>query len=81
MQPWCPACRTPGSPDNPLTVDHTPAAWAAVEAGRRLTLKDFENGLLSVLCLRCNVAAGRARGSNVTHAGPSGPIESPQPSP
>jgi Resolvase, N terminal domain len=52
-----------------LTVDHTPAAWAAVQAGKRLTLRDFENGLLSVLCHRCNVEAGHARGSNVSHAG------------
>lgn len=62
LQPWCSTC---GSPDN-LTVDHTPAAWAKVQAGKRLTLRDFENGLLSVQCLRHNVALGHARGGSVT---------------
>jgi hypothetical protein len=49
---------------NPLAVDHTPAAWAKVQAGKRLALKDFGSGLLSVECLRCNVAKGVARGEN-----------------
>jgi hypothetical protein len=65
LQPWCSTCLTPGTHTNPLTVDHTPAAWAKVQAGKRLTLKDFGLGLLSVECLRCNVGKGAARGESV----------------
>lgn len=61
LQPWC-AC---GAIDH-LTVDHTPASWLKVEAGQRLTLNDFRNGLLIVRCQRCNNSAGAARGANVT---------------
>jgi 5-methylcytosine-specific restriction protein A len=65
LQPFCTDCLTPGSAANPLTLDHTPAAWAKVTAGKTLTLKDCANKLLVVRCLRCNVAAGAARGDNV----------------
>ncbi|BCO47229.1 hypothetical protein MINTM002_29030 [Mycobacterium intracellulare] len=66
LQPWCSTCQTPGSADNPLTVDHTPESWQRVQAGKRLTLHDFESGLLTVQCLRHNIALGAARGRNVT---------------
>jgi cytochrome c5 len=65
-QGFCSACHTTGSPENPLTLDHTPASWAKVAAGKTLTLKDCADGLLTVLCLRDNIAAGAARGNNVT---------------
>lgn len=64
-QPWCSTCLTPGTPKNPLTVDHSPEAWLKFVAGKTLTLKDFGSGLLSVECLKCNVAKGNARGDNV----------------
>jgi hypothetical protein len=65
QQPFCSTCFAPDTAENPLTVDHTPVAWAKVKAGNRLTLKDFGSGLLSVECSRCNVAKGNARGNNV----------------
>ena len=65
-QPWCSSCLTPGTPQNPLTVDHTPAAHTKVAAGKTLTMKDFRDGLLSVECILCNVAKGAARGNHVT---------------
>lgn len=54
-------CGTPGTRTNPPTLDHTPAAWALVESGKRLSSVHFDSGLLSVECLRCNVAKGKAR--------------------
>lgn len=66
LQPWCSDCLTHGGPKNPLTLDHTPQAWAKVNAGKRLTIKDVAAGLAVVRCLRCNIAAGAARGANVT---------------
>lgn len=66
MQPWCTDCLTTGEPGNPITLDHTAAAWVKVNAGKALTLKDVADGLLIVRCLRCNIAAGNARGQRVT---------------
>jgi 5-methylcytosine-specific restriction enzyme A len=66
LQAWCSSCHSPGTEANPLIVDHTPEAWALVQAGKRLALNHFRSGLLSVLCLRCNVAQGAARGDNAT---------------
>lgn len=68
LQPWCSTCHTPGTPANPLTVDHTPASWAKVRSGQRLTLRDFEAGLLRVECMRHNIANGYARGDRVSRA-------------
>lgn len=68
LQPFCSDCLTPGTPGNGLTLDHTPAAWDKVKAGKRLTLKDAERGLLVVRCQKCNNEAGPARGWNVRRA-------------
>jgi len=62
IQPWCSDC---GATER-LSVDHTPASWQKVAEGKALTLQDFADGLLSVRCLPCNIAAGHARGNNVT---------------
>ena len=62
LQPWCSDC---GSPDN-LTVDHSPQSWKKLDAGKRLSLNDFRNGLLTVRCIKCNIASGSARGPNVS---------------
>lgn len=67
LQPYCSTC---GS-NQRLSVDHSPAAWAKVERGGKLTLADFAAGLLSVECLPCNIAKGHARGSDVHRAGQS----------
>lgn len=61
LQPFCADC---GSTQN-LCVDHSPEAWAKVQSGKRLTLKDFRNGDLSVVCRKCNIARGAARGNSV----------------
>ena len=68
LQGFCSTCQTPGEPGNPLTLDHSAEAWRQVEAGKRLTMKDVANGLLSVQCMRCNIRLGNARGHNVTRA-------------
>lgn len=68
IQPWCLDCMEPGTPDKPLGVDHSPEAWERVKNGKALTLKDFENGLLAVVCNRCNIRRGNARGHSPTHA-------------
>lgn len=65
-QPWCSHCGHPGSQDNPLSTDHSPEAWRKVQAGKTLTLNDFRDGLLTVLCMNCNNLAGAARGEHVT---------------
>ena len=61
LQPWC-AC---GATEN-LTVDHSPKSWELIADGHRPTLAWFADGLLRVSCLRCNIAAGHARGAGVT---------------
>lgn len=66
LQPFCVDCMEPGTPDNPLGVDHSPAAWERVKDGKPLTLRDFENGLLAVVCNRCNIRRGNARGHSST---------------
>lgn len=48
-QPWCSGCRTPGTPDNPLTGDHI-IPW--VHGGRN------EASNVAVLCRACNSAKG-----------------------
>jgi deazaflavin-dependent oxidoreductase (nitroreductase family) len=45
LQPWCSTCFAPDTAENPLTVDHTPEAWAKIASGKRLALSDFETGL------------------------------------
>lgn len=62
MQPWCTDCGA----TQKLTVDHSKAAWDKAQSGQTLTLKDFGTGLLFVRCVKCNKAAGDARGANVT---------------
>jgi hypothetical protein len=66
LAPFCaePGC---GSTEN-LTLDHTPAAWAKVAAGKTLTMQDAYNGLLVVRCQACNNRAGPARGRWVTRS-------------
>jgi hypothetical protein len=63
QQPWCSTCFAPDTVENPLGLDHSPEAWAKIASGKRLTLRDFETGLLSVECMRHNVAKGDARGA------------------
>lgn len=66
IQPWCSDCLASGTPGNPITLDHTPASWHKVGTGKTLTLRDVRDGLLRVRCLRCNIAAGNARGQHVS---------------
>jgi 5-methylcytosine-specific restriction protein A len=61
LQPWCTTCGHTGDKTNPLTLDHTPAAWVKAPS---LTVKDIADGMLTVECLRCNIAKGPARGPN-----------------
>lgn len=63
LQPFCLDC---GSQDQ-LTLDHSVKAWEKVNSGKRLTIKDVGDGLLTIRCIRCNQKAGNARGNNVTH--------------
>lgn len=63
IQPWCSDCGTAGEPGNPLTLDHTPAAW---KIRRPLTLKDAAKGLVVVRCMECNNRQGAARGYRTT---------------
>jgi hypothetical protein len=70
QQPWCSTCHAPDTEGNPLTVDHTPEAWAKIAGGQRLSLADFTTGLLSVECHRCNVAKGNARGTRIRPSAP-----------
>jgi 5-methylcytosine-specific restriction endonuclease McrA len=51
-QPWCRVCRTPGTPDNPLTGDHV-QAWAHGGTSQRANVE--------VLCRRCNSRKGTRR--------------------
>lgn len=47
--PWCEQCRTPGTPDNPLTGDHrTP--WSKGGRNQRSNVR--------VLCRACNSSKG-----------------------
>lgn len=69
LQPWCSDC---GTRDD-LTTDHTPQAWARVEAGLPIRLADVE-----VVCRPCNSRRGAARGSGAAttprrgHSAPRG---------
>lgn len=54
QQPWCSDC---GARDD-LTTDHTPRAWARVEAGLPIRLQD-----VVVVCRGCNSRRGAARGA------------------
>ena len=59
LQPFCTDChRTPAqlAEHEQLEADHTPAAWAAVLAGRAITLQ-----MVEVVCSTCNVARGPAQ--------------------
>lgn len=53
LQPFCSDCGTASN----LECDHSPAAWERVEAGKPLRLEDVD-----VVCHRCNVKRGAARG-------------------
>ena len=66
LQPFCTDCQRPHAQGNPLTLDHTPAAWQKLASGKRLTLKDVAQGLCVVRCMECNNVQGAARGVNVT---------------
>jgi 5-methylcytosine-specific restriction protein A len=68
LQPFCTDCHRPHTAANPLTLDHTPAAWQKLATGDRLNLRDVANGLCVVRCMPCNNAQGAARGANVTRA-------------
>lgn len=63
LQGFCTDCLT----TDKLTLDHTVESWRKVQHGQRLTLKDVGDGLLVVRCIRCNIAAGHARGATITH--------------
>lgn len=49
LQPWCSDC---GSRDD-LTCEHTAQAWARIEQGKPLRLRDVD-----VLCRSCNAKRG-----------------------
>lgn len=51
-QPFCSDCDAVTD----LTVDHSPEAWARVEAKRSIRLQDVD-----VVCRSCNAKRGRAR--------------------
>lgn len=51
-QPWCSSCFA----TDDLTLDHSPEAWAARDAGQVIT-----PDMVTVLCRRCNSAKGAAR--------------------
>lgn len=57
LQPWCSDCGT----SEDLSCDHSPEAWRRVAAGKPIRLKDID-----VVCIRCNIARGKARGEGVT---------------
>lgn len=57
LQPWCSDCGT----TQQLSADHTPEAWRRHDAGKPIRLKD-----IAVVCIRCNIARGKARGEGVT---------------
>lgn len=57
LQPFCSDCGT----TEDLSCDHTPEAWRRHDAGLPIRLKDVE-----VVCIRCNIARGKARGEGVT---------------
>lgn len=57
LQPFCSNC---GTTEN-LTCDHTPEAWRRRARGQVIRIQDVD-----VLCMDCNIAAGAARGKNVT---------------
>ena len=65
LQPWCSDCGTVED----LTADHTPAAWAAHDAGKPITLD-----LIDVVCRPCNSRRGNVRGDvpGWTSPAPSG---------
>jgi hypothetical protein len=66
LQPFCTDCHAPHIEANPLSLDHTPAAWQRIQTGRRLTLRDVAAGLCVVRCMDCNNQRGAARGDHVT---------------
>ena len=53
LQPFCTDC---GSTED-LQADHSPEAWAAHAAGKRITLS-----MVEVVCADCNRDRGAARG-------------------
>lgn len=60
MQPWCSSCTA----TEDLTLDHSPEAWVARDAGRAIT-----PDMVTVLCRSCNSAKGAARTLNSTTQG------------
>lgn len=68
LQPFCSDCGT----TEDLTVDHTPAAWAAHEAGREITLD-----MVEVVCRADNSRRGAARGPSTRGSAPLRPEVSP----
>lgn len=66
LQPFCSDCyRTADTlqEHERLEADHTPAAWAAVLAGRAVTL-----AMVDVVCSTCNVARGPALPGSARYA-------------
>lgn len=72
LQPWCTDC---GSTER-LEGDHSPEAWAAKAAGKPIKLT-----MIDVVCGRCNIARGAARGPSTRGMTPpstsSRPLASP----
>lgn len=60
LQPFCSDC---GARDD-LTTDHSPAAWEMHEQGKAIPLE-----LVDVVCMRCNIRRGAARGDRITWGG------------
>lgn len=60
LQPFCSDC---GATDD-LQADHSPEAWDRVEQGLPLRLKDID-----VVCQRCNIDRGAARGEHSVISG------------
>lgn len=67
-QPFCTDCGT----TEDLSVDHSPEAWAAHDAGREVTLD-----LVTVVCRPCNSRRGAARGPQTRGSAPPSPEVSP----
>ena len=68
LQPFCIDC---GAVED-LQADHSPEAWKAKAAGKRITL-----AMIDVVCGRCNRDRGAARGDRTRGHTPSDPYGYP----
>lgn len=60
LQPFCTDCLLGVDEltrNNPLTADHSVEAWKRYEKGLAVRMRDIE-----VVCLKCNINRGKARG-------------------